>query len=277
MKERVVSALIGLVVLAAALFFYNTLIFNAVMGLIALVAVFELLNATDTLQFKAFSIIGIVFSLFLPFVQHPKIRPFAPLGVFLVLVYFFALVLKHYNKVRFEQACTILLISLVVPLFFSSAVYIRDSKGTVLGMYYLLLALGSAWLSDSGAYFTGYLLGKHKMAPNVSPKKTVEGAVGGIITAIILNIGVGFLYTKGAQALGNTIQINYWLVLVLSPFLAGLAMLGDLVASVIKRQHNVKDYGHIMPGHGGVMDRFDSVLLTLPAVYIIVLYLPVAV
>lgn len=276
MKERLVSALVGLLVLAVVFFFYPTMLFNITMGLVSLIAVFEVLNATDTLKNRGFAVVSASFSILLPFIQEDWLRPYAPLIIFIQLVSFLLLIIKDHSRVTFINASFMLLIGIFIPLFFCSAIYIRDNAGEVLGMYYLLFALGSAWLCDTGAFFAGYFFGKRKMAPEISPKKTVEGAVGGIITAVVLNLAVAFVYSKILGHYGHAIQLNYWLIGILSPFLALLGMLGDLMASVIKRQHNVKDYGHIMPGHGGIMDRFDSVLMTLPAVYIITLYLPVA-
>lgn len=277
MKQRVISAGIGLIVLAVVIFFYDTLLFNIAIGFISVLAVFELLNATKMLKHRDFAALAGAFALLMSFAQHHKVRPLVPLLVLLLLIAFVILTIKNYDTVQFEQASMTVLVGVVVPLFFSSAVYIRDQSGVILGLYYLLLALGSAWLCDTGAYFTGYFLGKRKMAPNISPNKTVEGAVGGVIVAIALNLLLALGYSKGMNAFGQSIEINYLLVGILSPFFAGLGMLGDLLASTIKRQHQIKDYGHIMPGHGGIMDRFDSVLLTLPAVYIAILYLPIAV
>lgn len=269
MKQRILSAVVGLIILAVVFLLFDTLLLNAVIAAICVMAVFELLNATGTLQFRGFAVVAALFAVLMPFAIELHVRPFMPLIIFLLVITFFLLVLKYHSAIKFEQASMMLFFSLFVPVFFSCAVYLRDYFGDRLGMYYLMLALGSAWLCDSGAYFAGVLFGKHKMAPTISPKKTVEGAVGGLITGVVFNLLIAWLFTLGVAQMGMTIQINYLVVGLISPVLGLLGMMGDLVASVIKRQYGVKDYGHIMPGHGGIMDRFDSVLLTLPAVFII--------
>lgn len=276
MKQRVISALIGLVILVIVIFFYNTLIFNATMALIALLATYELLNATKLIKYKGLALLGAGFSLLLPFARLSVIRPLLPVFIMLLSLLFFVLNLKYFKKLRFEEMSTALVFSIFAPLFFSSAIYSREDFGVGAGLYYLIWALGSGWLCDTGAYFSGLMFGKHKMAPNISPKKTIEGAVGGLITATVFNLLIAFGYSYFMTRSGTPISINYLVVGLASPFLALIGMLGDLSASVIKRQHDVKDFGHIMPGHGGVMDRFDSVILTLPSVYVLVTLIPVA-
>lgn len=125
-----------------------------------------------------------------------------------------------------------------------------------------MLTLCGAWLADSGAYFVGTFLGRHKLCPNISPKKTVEGVIGGVITNGLIFVLLGLGYTK-LIATGD-VSANYILLFVLGMICALLGLLGDLSASLLKRQTGIKDYGNIMPGHGGVMDRFDSVLFVAP-------------
>ena len=130
-------------------------------------------------------------------------------------------------------------------------------------------------MADTGAYFAGHWFGKHKLAPEISPKKTVEGAVGGVITALVAVLVFSCLFSVAAtEVLGRPVEANYLRIVLVSPVLTVFSILGDLSASVLKRQYGVKDYGSIMPGHGGIMDRFDSVLFVLPAVYLLSVYLP---
>jgi phosphatidate cytidylyltransferase len=134
---------------------------------------------------------------------------------------------------------------------------------------------GGAWLSDTGAYFAGRAIGRHKLAPQISPKKTVEGA----IAARFLRHSPCCL-SRGCYSLMVSF-IGYRLIFLFENFLhdanlTTVSILGDLSASVIKRQYGVKDYGSIMPGHGGVMDRFDSALTVAPLVYLISQWVPLA-
>ena len=130
-------------------------------------------------------------------------------------------------------------------------------------------------VSDTGAYFTGRAFGKHKLCPLVSPHKTVEGLIGGLITCIVLNLLAAFCYEKVCAAMGVIIDVNFLRLILISPFASLISVLGDLSFSMIKRQFQIKDFGKIMPGHGGVLDRFDSVLFTLPFIYATTLCFPV--
>ena len=131
------------------------------------------------------------------------------------------------------------------------------------GAYMVVLVFLSAWCNDTLAYCTGRLIGKHKMSPILSPKKTVEGAIGGVIGAGLL----GCLYGLFAK---QFLSVNYNLIVVFGIVCAvgGLiSIIGDLGASAIKRNYDIKDYSHLIPGHGGILDRFDSIIFTAPIIY----------
>ncbi len=136
----------------------------------------------------------------------------------------------------------------------------------VFGLPFVMLPLVIAWMSDTGAYFVGTFLGKHKMAPVISPKKSWEGFFGGWLISIGLTAVFGVIcnaFIGGTSSL----HIKVGLITVLAAVLAPLSVLGDLLASLIKRRCGIKDYGNIMPGHGGVMDRFDSVIFIAPLLW----------
>ena len=153
----------------------------------------------------------------------------------------------------------------------------RDIFGVVIGFYGMLVSLGGAWLSDTGAYFFGIAFGRHKLAPEISPKKTVEGVFGGIVVALISQIIISFAYAQVCRYYGTPVEIHYLRLILVSPLISLISVIGDLSASVMKRQFGIKDFGNIMPGHGGVLDRFDSVLLVVPFVYNLFLYAPLIV
>lgn len=132
------------------------------------------------------------------------------------------------------------------------------------GIYIVWLIFVASWGNDTFAYFTGVFLGKHKMAPKLSPKKSVEGGIGGVAGATILGAVYGYLVSPHMSEL---IAYPAFTFAAASFIGALLAIVGDLAASAIKRNHNVKDYGTLIPGHGGILDRFDSVIFTAPAVY----------
>lgn len=147
--------------------------------------------------------------------------------------------------------------------------YLYETRAMVDGRYLVCLIYLASWGSDTCAYCTGMLFGKHKMTPLLSPKKTVEGAVGGILGASLLGALWGAALSSRLAELGSPV-----LVCALACGAASLiSMLGDLSASAIKRDYAIKDYGHCIPGHGGVMDRFDSVIFTAPAIYFLLTFL----
>ena len=291
LRVRVMSSLIGLVILAVAFVVFDTYLFNLIMAIVSMMAVQELFAAMGAAkttseeesmrlfayrpEYRGFVIIAVIFSLMFAFAKEAALWQRLPQAVFVLLLVFFLLILKNHQSVRFEQASMIFLFSILIPLGFACAVYIRCQFGDVLGRYYLLMGLGAAWLSDTGAYFTGMKFGRRKLAPVISPKKTVEGVIGGAITATLLMCVLAFAYSQIAGALGVNMRVNYAVILLAMPFLSLAGVLGDLTMSSIKRQFGIKDYGTIMPGHGGILDRFDSVLFTLPSVYILIQYFPV--
>ena len=133
-----------------------------------------------------------------------------------------------------------------------------------------------AWFSDMGAYFVGSFLGKHKLCEKISPKKTVEGFFGGIVTAVLFSLLGAWIYqTAFLTATGQ--QVNYWLVALVALVTAPISVVGDLSCSVIKRHRGIKDFGNIFPGHGGILDRFDSLIFVAPILYILCQRLPLVV
>ncbi len=155
------------------------------------------------------------------------------------------------------------------PVMFSFIYLIRNRENGFWLVWFVFIA---SWVSDTCAYCVGMLLGKHKLAPVLSPKKSIEGAVGGVVGSAL----IGFLYAKGLQiflpaaGLGSEIL---WAYPLISAIGAVLSQAGDLAASGIKRDHDLKDYSHLIPGHGGIMDRFDSVIVTAPLIYYLSLLL----
>ena len=131
------------------------------------------------------------------------------------------------------------------------------------GKYLVWLIFISSWICDTCAYLTGMAIGKHKLAPVLSPKKSIEGAIGGVVGSAL--VGALFAWLFLIPETGSDAMI--WVVALISAAGAVISQVGDLSASAIKRNHDIKDYGKIIPGHGGIMDRFDSVLFTAPVIY----------
>jgi phosphatidate cytidylyltransferase len=142
-------------------------------------------------------------------------------------------------------------------------------RGLPSGAWLLGFVLMGSWGCDVFAYFTGVLFGKHKLIPEISPKKTIEGSIGGIVFATLGFLLLGFIMSKTGDA-----SPNYIVLSVAGILCSVVSQIGDLIASLIKREHGIKDYGNIFPGHGGVLDRFDSILAVAPVLYIICVFFP---
>lgn len=271
MKQRIISGTLCVVVLAIVLCFYNTLVLEAAISALAAIAVFELLTAAGFRENKPFLYTGVVAATVVPYAHTLGILPFV-IAAFLVAVV--VLLLRFHSKLGFEKLSFLVVATLGVSLAFNCIVALRDMSDKV-GLFYILVAFGGAWFADTGAYFTGMLLGKHKLSPVISPKKTVEGAVGGVVWNVGLLCLLAFVYTKIYASAGTVLTVSYLNIAILAVAVAFAGMAGDLVASVIKRQIGIKDYGKLIPGHGGIMDRFDSILFTSAAVYFVVQYVTV--
>lgn len=217
-----------------------------------------------------------LFSALIPLLQTRHLAAqIAPIcGAYAFLL--FLVLIRYHDTLRIEQISLAFFFGMMVPFSFSTMLFIHDRYQTPVSVMYLLITLGGAWLTDTGAYFVGRAFGKHKMAPQISPHKTVEGAVGGVLVNLLCYFGMVLLYiTCAKQLFGVTIAVNYLALGCLAPLASMAGILGDLTASVIKRQCGIKDFGSIMPGHGGVMDRFDSVLFVAPTVYMYLHYVEI--
>ena len=175
--------------------------------------------------------------------------------VFAFLMYTMAVGVFSKGRLGFSVISELFVMVAYVVISFSSMALIRYFNMEI-GLYILILVFVVSWVTDSCAYIVGSLFGRHKLIPEVSPKKTVEGAIGGIVCACLAFLLYGLIIDMFVE----NIEVNYIALLVFAPVLSVVSQLGDLFASLLKRQHGVKDYGNIFPGHGGVMDRFDSIL-----------------
>lgn len=285
MKQRVITAAVLLALLAIVVWQINTPLFVVVIAFLSAVATNEIMKCAKVKN-RFLLIAGTAFSACVPFFASGKVLlPIVSestwsgvIGAVPGVVYIIAVVLafllamlKGYSHTSFEDVAISAFASVLVPYGFSVFIRLRDmfADNEQFGIYLIFFGLICALGTDSGAQFGGMAFGKHKMSPNISPKKTVEGAVCGLIFAIVLNVVAMVLYNKlAAVALTKTQTIVLACVSVPVSF---MGMMGDLSASVLKRNFGVKDFGKIFPGHGGVMDRFDSSLFTIPLTYAVAL------
>ena len=275
MKSRIITGLVGLVVVIGWLFSMYTPIFTAVLSIVAAIGVFELTKAFNVKNI-VFRVLCIAISLAVPFLFAYKDVFSLPLFPVVTAVVIFSLIVMvlDFENLKFEQVACSLASALFVPGALSSIILFRDvyisfpeayKKSD--GIFFILFAFFCCWLSDTFAYFVGRKFGKHKLSPVISPKKTIEGAIGGVICTCILNV-ILFLVFRFNFQLSESIPVIF--VIISSVCLSVISIFGDLAASTIKRHHGIKDFGNLLPGHGGVMDRFDSSCFVFPVLYAII-------
>ena len=201
-------------------------------------------------------IAAIVYYLNLLFGFIPDMMMFV-LSVLVVLMFIYVF---SYPKYKTEQMLAVFFGVFYVAVMLS---YVYQTRMLTAGAYIVWLIFLCSWGCDTCAYCVGMLIGKHKMSPKLSPKKSVEGAIGGVVGAALLTVIYGMIFKN---AMGVTTQ-HVWIMAAISAVGALISMVGDLTASAIKRNYEIKDYGKLIPGHGGILDRFDSVIFTAPMIY----------
>ena len=262
MKTRIISGIVMGVIVAAVLalgFLVEPFIITIAIAVIAAGAVYELLHNAAGIKNKAVWIGGCVFAfLFIVsgetiFKPHYSFDFTSAFKTLVTLLYFlFAVIMILANNQKFDLGKIVTLFAIPLPYAYAFSYLLGVIKHDD-GIYYLLLLLNFSSVCDMGAYFVGVTLGKHKLCPNLSPKKTVEGAIGGIVSSMIVTVIISLCFSK-------SLIIPMLLTL---PFCI-LGMIGDLFASAIKRSVGLKDYSNLIPGHGGILDRVDSIIMIVP-------------
>ena len=284
MKQRVITAVVLLALLAVVVWQINTPVLVLVIAFLAAVAANEIMRCAKV-ENTFIRVVATGYAACVPFFASAKaLTPWVSeavwgkvIGAVPGVVYLIALVLvlllamlKGYAYTTFEDVAVSVFAGALVPFGFSVFIRLRDMfQIEQFGIYLIFYGLICALATDSGAQLAGMAFGKHKMSPNISPKKTVEGAIGGLIFSMILNGVAIILYNRLADFKMDEFAVTVLLAACLP--VSFLGMMGDLSASVLKRNFGVKDFGKIFPGHGGVMDRFDSSMFTLPVTYALAL------
>ncbi|HJC13564.1 MAG TPA: phosphatidate cytidylyltransferase [Candidatus Agathobaculum intestinigallinarum] len=270
MKARVLFGVIGFVAVLLALYVFPPIVLEIAVALLCLFATYEVLGATKLVHNRLELLLCLLVSVGLA-VGHFSVLPLDLQDVvqgliFVLLVGSFAVELKFHDSMNVSQVSWGFFGALIVPYLMLSLLRIFQmdflpigDTDLQIGQFIVLLPLLAAWGADTCALFAGMFFGKHKLAPVVSPKKTVEGAVGGVVGGAVLVLLAALLMNTFLD-----LDMPIWAALVLGGAGAVLGEIGDLSFSIIKRQTGIKDYGHIFPGHGGVLDRFDSVLFVAP-------------
>ena len=287
LKTRITTALASIALLFVILLFFNTIWFNVTCMVVTLIAFSEILKVFFNTSEKSakwvfIGILPVVVFLFLFYSRGYAV--YLQVVVVVEILYFVLLQVLLFKQITYTQLSATLLLGMYVLVGFFSASLLNTRYPYSIygydGLFYLALALVVAWGADAFAYFVGINFGKHKMTPALSPKKSVEGALGGFVAGVMLGILTLYLYSIALKIvffdLNATITLNtYIYVACLSAGATIISMAGDLFASAIKRQHNIKDYGNILPGHGGILDRFDSVLPILPFIVMLINFTPI--
>lgn len=270
MKTRIVAAAALLPLLLVVVFLLPKLCTAILFGAMAAVGAYELTVGTGKIKETRLYIYTMICAFWCALWSGLGISyGWLLLGVLIFWVALFAEMMYAKMELSFEKMAVAMVAGILMPLMLSSLVRIH---ATEYGRVYIVIPFVLAFLSDSGAYFAGLKFGKRKLAPTISPKKTVEGMVGGVIGAV-----VGMLIYSLVIQIFFAFRINY-MYAILYGVLGSLAgVFGDLCFSAIKRQADIKDYGNLIPGHGGILDRFDSMILIGPLAEILLLFLPMAV
>lgn len=272
MKTRIITSLVGIAVGITVICLHGTIVYPLFVALIAALSVNEILNVCGC-GFKKFPvhfIMCMVFAVSMPvFAYFDTPYIWRIFGATLIVFFMFAGYVADHKKLPFDKLSAMVTVTCLVTLSVTCLVSLVNIS-EVHGICYVVMALMAAWIPDAGAYFVGTAIGKTKMCPDISPKKTVEGAVGGLCTSAVVFVLFTMAYKAIMANYFNTFfNVNYVAVAVVMVIAAMISMVGDLSASLLKREYQIKDFGKILPGHGGVVDRFDSVYFVLPYIMLV--------
>lgn len=249
MKQRIITALIALLLLVPIIIYGNWpfIVFAYVLATIGLFELMRMYAKNNAILYVivAAPFLWLILSSKNPLEIGTVVFDLASIMIFMLIILLILTVLTK-NRFTFDQASFMLFATLYVGVAFY---FLLETR--MIGLNYFLFILFLVWATDSGAYFVGRSLGKRKLWPAISPNKTIAGAVGGLILAVM--VGVGFQIV-------HPFDYSYSYIIVISIIISISGQLGDLVASAIKRHYDIKDFGKLLPGHGGVLDRVDSLL-----------------
>jgi phosphatidate cytidylyltransferase len=270
MLKRIITAIVAICVMVPILLLDHTWILPAAISICAVIGIWEMLTCIGLRKNLFLTIplclIAAFFPLYTRFLRQSTASPGTSLQsllklsvaiAFIMALYIFGVAVYDNKRVSITDAGLLYASCFYIIAAFTALIYIHDYING--GEHIYLLTFISAWATDIFAYFTGRLFGKHKLIPAVSPKKTVEGAIGGMVFCVIGMVVFGFVIERFFNPDG-IIHANYLVLAISGVFISVVSQIGDLIMSLVKRQYGIKDYGKLFPGHGGILDRFDSVL-----------------
>ncbi|MGN0180341.1 MAG: phosphatidate cytidylyltransferase [Monoglobaceae bacterium] len=260
LKTRTITAICGIPALVLILLAPVPVVTAAVL-IASMIGLYEYFKATELLKHPNLCIIGAVGAVIVVLCSGLS----ASVSLFLLFLYIIVLLsgmIFNKSEADLVHVAMILFGLIYIPYFMSNIILVRTLEN---GKVFIWLIFLGAFLSDTFAYFTGSAVGRHKLCPTISPHKTVEGAIGGIIGCGITFVVFGIIMNIFLEGT----SFNLWLMFPLGALTSVVSQIGDLTASSIKRQYNIKDFGRILPGHGGILDRIDSILTVAPFLYIV--------
>lgn len=253
MLKRTITSIVGVAILIPVLIFSDTVLLPSVIAFAVVIAMYEMFRCLGTHKQLALTIPFYIFGAASPFAVRYldgglDYRAAALIMIALLLLYSLTVIVISRGKVRFSDASAVFTAAVYISFSFSGIVFLRDFENDYI---YLLVFIG-AWVTDIFAYLVGMAIGKHKLLPEISPKKTIEGSIGGIVFCTAAFVLTAYII--------DIMYIGLPVIICAGIIVSCVSQIGDLAMSAIKRQHGIKDYGKLFPGHGGVLDRFDSIL-----------------
>ena len=265
MKQRVITGVV-LVILLIAILALGTPFVEIAVIMLAAVGVTELFSATKLAGNKKLLMMSVAGTLVMMSVQSFGAQYFTP-ALYVYIVATFIMYMANMGKIELKDIAISFFLTVYVSFMFVHIILVRNMYN---GNLLIWLVLIGAFVTDTAALYAGKFFGKNKLCPKLSPKKTVEGSIGGIIGCIVATLIFCFV-----AEIGFGLEANYFWAMVVGFGASCVSQLGDLSASCIKRQFGIKDYGKLMPGHGGVMDRFDSLFFVEPFIYYVITFAPI--
>ena len=273
MKQRLITAVFGFAVLIPLMIFSDTPVFAVAVALLAAIGVFEMIGCIGVRGKLEVLLPSLIIAFAVPIMSRYIVKLngkisycLAVIAAVLSIYMYYLMVLAVVSKgtKSIMDMALVFLTTAYISIGFASVLMLRDLPH---GQFLYLLVFIGAWVTDGAAYFVGRALGKHKLIPDVSPKKTVEGAIGGSIFCALSFLAYGLVVAHFSDSTVNAVEI-----IIAGLIISVISQFGDLIASLIKRHYGIKDYGKIFPGHGGVMDRFDSIISIAPFLLMLCAY-----
>ena len=268
MLTRILTSIVSMFILLPILYFSNTYVFPIAVAIITAIALYEMFSCIGCKSKYPLTVPVYLAGAAIPFIGKiangiEAVLPLIYAVIIIYAIYLFFIAILFNNKYTIEEISMCYMTSIYIILGFSSILFLRLISDYV----YLLIFIG-AWITDIFAYFTGKFFGKHKLCESVSPKKTVEGSIGGAFFCALAFVAFGLItLNKGSEIWKYAVLAGIGLII------SAVSQIGDLSMSLIKRHYGIKDFGKIFPGHGGVLDRFDSIIAVSSILFIMISFL----